>query len=462
VGDELWVVYTIVRTMGASAKDLDNYLVTARSLDGPWSEPVRLGARGFDPSLFHDDDGRHWLACVQWDPRPGREPFAGIAVQEYDHAERRLVGKARVVLRADEVIEGPNLHRRDGRVYLMVAQGGTGWNHGVAMARASDVLGPYEWDPRHSVLTSRGAPELRLQKAGHGELVRTPDDAWYLVHLAARPVSDGAQRFCVTGRETCLQRVTWDADGWLRLADDEGLPLARTGPRERVLSTCASPTGTGNVASDEVPAAARADDLIEEFDAPELDLTRWSSLRRPVTPDWADVQERPGWLRFHRGQSPASRFTQSLVGTRLQESCAVVTATVDTSPAGPLQRAGLCLWSNAVGYWYIHVTIDDDGRRVVGVESASPEAVARVGRLHAIDTGPTHLRFRLDGPRVDLEFSGDGDCWTSVGGGSTLAVSDDYPGRLRFTGAFAALRADDHDGVGFVADVDRVVVSYPA
>ena len=38
--------------------DTENYLVTSDNIHGPWSEPVALNNFGFDPSLFHDDDGR--------------------------------------------------------------------------------------------------------------------------------------------------------------------------------------------------------------------------------------------------------------------------------------------------------------------------------------------------------------------------------------------------------------------
>lgn len=450
VDDELWVVYTVVRTMGALAKDLDNYLVTAPSLDGPWSDPVRLGSRGFDASMFHDDDGSHWLVCVQWDPRPGKDRFAGISVQEYDAVSRRLLGDASVVLTADGLIEGPNLYRDGGRVYLMVAQGGTGWNHGIAMARADEVLGPYEWDPQVSLLTTRDAPGHPLQKAGHGELVQTPSGESYLVHLAGRPVSDGQERFCVTGRETCLQRVTWDHDGWLRLADDEGAVLSGTAPREIV----AVPGAAGH-------GQTLSSDLVEDFEADVLDSTIWSSLRRPVDDGWLDLRTRPGWLRLRGGQSPASRFEQAMIGTRLRESVAEVTTVVDVRPASGRQRAGLAIWYDAVGYHYLYVT-DAEGGSAVGVETSTPEGVVTAAEPQNVGYGEVKLRFRLAGPSLTFSYRVGDQPWTVLCDASAQVVSDDYPGLLRFTGAMAALRSDDHDGDGLVADFDRVDVVYPA
>ena len=46
-------------------------------------DPVYLNSSGFDPSLFHDDDGRKYLVNMLWDHRPGHNRFRGIVLQEY-------------------------------------------------------------------------------------------------------------------------------------------------------------------------------------------------------------------------------------------------------------------------------------------------------------------------------------------------------------------------------------------
>jgi xylan 1,4-beta-xylosidase len=55
-----YLIHTDVKTWGVREpfKDTHNYLVTAPDIRGPWSEPVYLNSSGFDPSLFHDADGR--------------------------------------------------------------------------------------------------------------------------------------------------------------------------------------------------------------------------------------------------------------------------------------------------------------------------------------------------------------------------------------------------------------------
>ena len=61
-----WLVYTDVKRLDGNFKDSHNYVVTASSIEGPWSDPAYVNSSGFDPSLFHDDDGRKWFLNMQW------------------------------------------------------------------------------------------------------------------------------------------------------------------------------------------------------------------------------------------------------------------------------------------------------------------------------------------------------------------------------------------------------------
>ena len=93
-GRPLYLAWTNVRNSGAAAFDLRNYLVTSRSIDGPWSEPIGLNASGFDPCIFFDDDGRVWVLNLEWEFRKGYEHPGWIALQEYSIDERRLRGRS--------------------------------------------------------------------------------------------------------------------------------------------------------------------------------------------------------------------------------------------------------------------------------------------------------------------------------------------------------------------------------
>jgi ABC-type molybdate transport system permease subunit len=87
-----WLIFTNVRSWNVGPwKDTPNYLVTAPSIEGPWSDPVFLNCSGFDPSLFHDDDGRKWLVNMEWDYRKkGQHQFSGILLQEYSPSKKAL------------------------------------------------------------------------------------------------------------------------------------------------------------------------------------------------------------------------------------------------------------------------------------------------------------------------------------------------------------------------------------
>jgi xylan 1,4-beta-xylosidase len=119
-----WLIYTDVKSLKGAFKDTHNYLVTASDINGPWSEPVYLNASGFDPSLFHDDDGRKWLVNMLWDFRPNRNKFAGIVLQEYSVFQKKLIGPIKNIFKGTKiaVTEGPHLYKRNELYYLLTRQ----------------------------------------------------------------------------------------------------------------------------------------------------------------------------------------------------------------------------------------------------------------------------------------------------------------------------------------------------
>ncbi|MFI6703422.1 glycoside hydrolase family 43 protein [Streptomyces sp. NPDC050509] len=453
-----WLVHSLVRTVGSPYKDVDNYLVTADSIEGPWSEPVFLNSSGFDPSLFHDEDGRHWLVNLRWDHRPDRPSFAGIVLQEYDPGARALAGEPVLLLRHDELVEGPNLYRRDGWYYLMLAEGGTGWNHGILMARSRTLTGPYELDPAGSLLTTRDAPDAPLLKAGHGELVSTPDGEWYLAHLASRPVATPEGPRCILGRETCIQRVEWTGDGWLRLAHGDNRPrLSVPAPRATRNGGSSGAAVAGAAAAPGEGPAEGCDD----FDAPVLGPA-WSSLRVPVDPSWLSLTERPGWLRLRGRQSQHSLFDQSLVARRLTSVHCRATTVLDFRPTRFDQQAGLICWYDTTTHYYLRVTHSEERGRVLGLAVSDDGAYSEPAdcELSVEDWPLLHLRADFDGAALRLSASPDGAEWTRVGPVLDASkLSDDYGDRLRFTGAFVGVCAQDLGGTRVTADFDRFALT---
>ena len=132
-----YLIYTDVKYFREIFKDCHNYMVTTDDIAGDWSEPIYLNGSGFDPSLFHDEDGKKWLVNMIWDHRKGKNPFSGIVLQEYSVHEKKLIGKSLNIFKGTALglVEGPHLYKRNGFYYLMTAEGGTGLKHAVTMAR---------------------------------------------------------------------------------------------------------------------------------------------------------------------------------------------------------------------------------------------------------------------------------------------------------------------------------------
>ena len=447
-GTQFHLVVCRVRTRAGPFKDMRVMLYTSERIDGPWSEPVFLSGSGFDPSLFHDPDtGRKWLANIQWDYRSGMSRFAGIVLQEFDPAARKLIGEQRTILAKTKLCEGPNLYKRDGWYYRMMAEGGTGWNHGISMARSRDILGPYETDPQPLVMTTRQSPACPLQKAGHGEIVQTPAGEWYLVHLASRPLYP--ERRSVLGRETCLQQVTWSADGWLRLLPGGHEPALRVKP----------PAG---IAPQPWPAEPSRDD----FDARTLS-PHWQSLRMPVEPSWADLASRPGWLRLRGRESLHSHFDQSLVARRIEAFACIVETVVEFSPTHFSQSAGLVLYYDTRQHFYLRITFDErTGGRVLGVCQTDDGTYSELPATQISLTdwpAAVGLRAEIDHDLVRFYASPDATQWQPIGGPLDMTkLSDDYGSTLRFTGPMAGVCCQDLNTAATVADFDYFETGIPA
>ena len=452
--NQFWLIYTNIRYWGKAQpfKDIGIYLTTAKDITGPWSDPVVLNSIGFDPSLFHDDDRSKWLVNMMWDFRKGRSRFAGIVIQQYDHTQRKLVGPMTNLLQKSVLTEGPNIYKLNGWYYLMLAEGGTGWNHGISMARSRSLLGPYELDPQSSVITARDDPSLPLQKAGHGELVQTPSGEWYLAHLASRPlriapelsphkVPEGARTgwCCVLGRETCIQKVEWSTDGWLRLA------------------------GGGTVAQVDVPAPANlpespfpAQPERDDFASDILDVT-WSSLRDPVDVSWLSLSERPGWLRLRGRDSLSSFFHQSLVAKRLTAFRRTVETCVEFEPDHFTQMAGLICYYDTRQHYYLRITHDEARGKVLGIVQTDDGVYDELlDSQIAIGNWPrVFLRAEIDAERLQFSASPDGATWQPIGPLlDFLKLSDDYGSTLRFTGSMIGLCVQDLGGTFKHADFD--------
>ncbi len=426
---------------GASLRDFHNYLVTSERIDGEWSDPIFLNSSGFDPSLFHDDDGRKYLVNMLWDHRPGCNRFAGIVLQEYGTVERRLIGDRRVIFTGTALglTEAPHLYKRGGYYYLMVAEGGTGWGHAVTMARSRALTGPYELHPDVYILTARDRPDIPLQRAGHADLVETQAGDTYMVYLCGRPLRNRGR--CILGRETAIQPMRWSADGWLRTLNADGVPTADA-------PAPALPSHT-------FPARPDRDD----FDSPALPIDfQW--LRTPWPDEIFSLTARPGHLRLYGRETVGSLFQQALVARRQQSHSFSASTSVEVDPRHYQQAAGLICYYNSAKFHYFYISHDDSIGRHISVMSCLPDQAHSDAFIPPvpIPTGArVEIRVEVDWERLQFAYRLAGEDWRwlpQIFDASILSDEATAPGLPNFTGAFIGMCCQDTAGTRMPADFD--------
>jgi xylan 1,4-beta-xylosidase len=434
-----YLVYTNVRLWRSGGpRDLHNYLVTATDIRGEWTDPIYLNGSGFDPSLFHDDDGRKWLINMLWDHRLGRNSFAGIVLQEYDPVNRRLTGPVRNIFKGTGLglTEGPHLYKRNGCYYLLTAEGGTRFEHAVTFARSREITGPYEVHPNNPILTSWPDPTLTLQRAGHGSLVETQSGEWYMAHLCGRPLPSRGR--CILGRETAIQKMEWREDGWIYLEGGGNLP--------RVY-----------VPAPDLPEAPwEAEDIKDDFDGDKLNI-HFQTLRVPLDEDSMSLKERPGYLRLKGRESLGSRFNQSLVARRQQAFRYTAVTAVEFEPETFQQMAGLVAIYDDSNYFYLNITYHEEMGKILDILVCDAGVFNEPLREKLPVNGWTRCYLKADADYHLLRFSYSADEkeWIDIGPVFDASIlSDEYTEPNRFTGAFVGLCCQDLSGQRKHADFD--------
>ena len=447
-----WLIYTDVKRYGrtsssgsaggASMRDFHNYLVTCDAIDGEWSDPVYLNSSGFDPSLFHDDDGRKWLVNQLWDHRPGNNRFAGVVLQEYSAHSQKLIGERVNIFKGTELglTEAPHLYKRNEYYHLIVAEGGTSWGHAATMARSRNIDGPYELHPDKQVMSARSRPDAPLQRAGHADMVETQDGQTFLVYLCGRPLPNRGA--CTLGRETAIQPMVWGVDNWLRTTDGLGVPhVAVEGPKlpEHPF----------------LPTPARQD-----FDGADLPIDfQW--LRTPYPEEIFSLSARPGQLRLFGRESIGSHFKQALVARRQQAHCFHASTVIEFEPEHFQQQAGLVCYYGSSKFHYLYVSHDEAlGKHLRGM-SALPNHMSADAFTPPIPIPPgrpVQLRVEVDMERLRFAWRLKGDAsWAwlpQIFDASILSDEAALPGTANFTGAFVGMACQDMSGVGQPADFD--------
>lgn len=481
--DMFYVIYGVMNSMEARYFDVDNYLITAKDICGPWSEPVYLHSAGFDASILHDDDGRKYIVSLEWETRDGYEKPGVICLSEYDPLQKKIVDYPRRIWGGGTdrgCIEAPHLTKKNGRYYLMCAEGGTGYNHCVTMARADDVWGPYEGDPCNPIITSqpvsgneRHDPDhlkpkyfnslAGLQKAGHASYVETPSGEVYATHLCARPFvtddPDIVSRYrCSLGRETAIQKMMWTEDGWLRM--NTGSKIARIQVEEPGDDHSADQSLKVTAAEKSIfMPASRVDGLSvsykDDFDQDKLGIYYYSPRLMPDS--FCSLRSRKGYLSIRGQEAPTSLNKVSLLARKLTSVNAVIETRMDFKPEVYQHSAGLIMYYDNMNFVYLRKyysqTLEGPALALLQLENGVRKEFLDT-RLAVMDL-PIKMKVTIEGRQFYFSYSIDGTDFERIGKDfDTSILSDEYCKYGEFTGAFVGIICVDRMFHNKYADFD--------
>lgn len=364
-----------------------NFYVTAENPAGPWSDPVWLGSRGIDPSLFWDDDGTCYYTghanitgINDW---PNKN---GAWMQVLDLKQQKLVGERKQLTHGHAKnarwTEGPHLYKISGKYMLLVAEGGTGFHHAVTVHHSDSVWGPYTPNHSNPVLTHRHlGKDYPIHSVGHADLVQTQNGDWWAVSLAKRK----KQGFSLLARETFLTPVRFEEQG-------------------EVMTPVFNP-GIGRLEFEQkrpdlpwspIPKKPKRD----EFDTTDLAL-EWNFLRTPYS-KWHALKN--GNLVIQLRPNVLDSLTNpSLIARRIQHHNFLASTKMDFKSKKKNEVAGLVVYRNSTN----HLQLLKEGNELVLLKTklGKKTEIVRVPYSHKevvlqVEGHNTEAMFRY-GPTLD-------------------------------------------------------------
>lgn len=388
-----------------------NIIVKTKDPFKGWSDPVKLKFDGIDPSIFFDDNGKAYVVHNDA-PNKGEELYNGhrvIKIWEYDvENDQVIAGTDQIIVnggvdlsRKPIWIEAPHIYKKNGRYYLMCAEGGTGDWHSEVIFVSDNPKGPYTPAPSNPILSQRYLnPDRKniVDWAGHADLVEGPDGKYYAVFLAIRPNEKGRVNI---GRETFILPVDWSGE----------FPVFENGliPMEPKLKT---PKGVENKTGSDGYFPNGNFTFTENFTSPQLDY-RWIGLRGPreefisvlkdgglqITPFPVNIKEvKPTSTLFHRQQHSNFSFTTTLKYT----------------PKSEKDLAGItCVQSERFNYVFGVTKKDKDFYLVLERTERGRSKVLASAKIDV--KNPIQLQVKGDGDNYDFSYSTDGTNFVQLG-----------------------------------------------
>jgi len=189
------------------------YVVTADSINGPWSDPIDLKINRIDPGHVVDGNGKRYLYFNSGGYVPLSDDGLSV-VGELKHVYDGwpIPSDWSIELFA---LEGPKLTKLGEYYYLTVAEGGTAGpatGHMIISARSRSPFGPWENSPYNPLVRTSSKAD-RWWSKGHGTLLEDTKGSWWIVFHGYE------KDYLNMGRQTLLEPVEWTKDGWFKIPE---------------------------------------------------------------------------------------------------------------------------------------------------------------------------------------------------------------------------------------------------
>lgn len=406
-----------------------------------WSDPIKLSFEGIDPSLFFDDDGK---AYVVHNDAPQKALYNGhrvIKIWEYDVEKDQVIpGTDKVIVdggvditKKPIWIEAPHIYKRNGKYYLMCAEGGTADWHSEVIFVSDNPKGPYKPAPNNPILTQRYLNPNRPYKvewAGHADIVEGPDGNLYGVFLAIRPNEKNRVNL---GRETFILPVDWSGE----------FPVFINGliPLEPKLKL---PEGVVNKTGREGYLPNGNFTIEEDFKTEILDY-RWISVRGPRE-DFIIKAKDGIFIKPYEVNINEVKPTSTLFLRQMHNSF-TFDVTMSYIPSSDKDFAGIVCYQNERFHYLFGVTKKDMKNYIV--LQRTERGVSKVIEYKEINIkDKIKLQVRANGDNYEFLIAEDGENYVNIGGVvSGDILSTNVAGG--FTGCLIGIHATSANNIKF-------------